>query len=656
MDKILLFAGTTEGRRLAEYLSKYGQEAHVCVATEYGEKLIVSGKGLHVHTGRMSGEEMARLIRREEITLTVDATHPYAIEASENIQLACEAAGALYIRLLRSPSEDCGDCVRVDSVHDAVTYLSTTKGNILVTTGSKELSCFTSLPDYQERVYARVLSTPEVAVHCAEMGFVGKHLICMQGPFDEDMNAAMLKHTKASWLVTKDSGNQGGFQEKLRAARVAGAKTILIDRPKETVQGMDEMEVRAILCKRLHIPVRPVISIVGIGMGNPENMTVEAQKACEEAELVIGAGRMLQAVSLSDKDYLNCYKAEEIKAYVDAHPEYEKVAILMSGDVGFYSGGKKLFDACEDKEVHIYSGISSVVYLCGKLGVSWEDVKLISLHGREQNVVSAVARHRKTFVLVGKKGDVNRLCEKLVCYGMGHVQVAVGEDLSYEQERITKGRADELMEGEFQSLCVVLIQNEEVKKSQVHGIPDEDFIREKVPMTKAEVRSISLSKLLLEQDSVVYDVGAGTGSVSIEMALQAVDGQVYAVEKKPEAVELIGRNQIKFAADNLAIIKGEAPEALLELPVPTHAFIGGSSGNLKAILKTIFKKNPSARIVINAIALETVAESLACIRQFDVVDVDIVTVAVGKSKEVGNYHMMMGQNPVYIISFTGGGA
>lgn len=181
-------------------------------------------------------------------------------------------------------------------------------------------------------------------------------------------------------------------------------------------------------------------------------------------------------------------------------------------------------------------------------------------------------------------------------------------------------------------------------------------------MTKEEVRSISLSKLRLSKDSIIYDVGAGTGSVSIEMALMAVDGKVYAIEKKSEAVALIHKNKQKFCADNLEVIEGLAPEACDALPVPTHAFIGGSSGNLKSILALLFRKNPNLRVVINCITLETVAESMESIRSLEagelvsdvtITDVDIAQVNVAKGKKAGSYHLMMGQNPVYVISFTG---
>ena len=189
----------------------------------------------------------------------------------------------------------------------------------------------------------------------------------------------------------------------------------------------------------------------------------------------------------------------------------------------------------------------------------------------------------------------------------------------------------------------------------VHGICDEEFLRGKAPMTKEEVRTVSLSKLRLGEDSVCYDVGAGTGSVSIEMALRAWNGEVYAIEKKEDALALLKENKQKFAADNLTIVPGTAPEAMTELPVPTHAFIGGSSGNMNAIVKLLLEKNPKVRIVINCITLETVTEAMNAIRDFDLTDVDIVQLGAARSKSIGRYHMMMGENPIYIISCTGRG-
>ena len=456
-------------------------------------------------------------------------------------------------------------------------------------------------------------------------------------------------------MVTKEAGKNGGYEEKIRAARNAGAKVVLIGRPvKES--GLSLEEVIRTLIQKEEIQVQRKLAIVGIGMGNRDNMTVEAQKACMEADLLIGAGRMLEQIAEPGKPVFVSYKPQEIYEYVMNHPEYEKIALLQSGDLGFYSGAKKLMEIFAEEEMEVYPGISSVVYLCDRLHMSWEDVVLVSQHGRYANLIGKIRKNKKVFALLGKGSMVNELCQKLTEYQMDQVVLHVGQDLSYPTEQIRTGFASELRTQSFADLCVVLLENQNPDTVVTHGMEDEAFLRAKVPMTKSEVRSISLSKLRLAKDSVVYDVGAGTGSISIEAALQAEDGYVYAIEKKEEAVTLMRENQKKFAVDNLEIVEGLAPEALESLPAPTHVFVGGSSGNMKTILELVLKKNPSVRIVINCIALETVAESLDCVKTLPVKEVDIAAVSIGKSKEIGKYHMMMGQNPVYVISCTGGEA
>lgn len=678
MDKILLFAGTTEGRNLAEFLEKNQIPTEVCVATQYGETLLEEGKYLHVHAGRLDETEMEQQIQKQQITLVIDATHPYAVIVSQNIRRACSRTGTEYIRLARKETDaswkqEMEDVTEVASVAEAADFLAKKEGRIFAATGSKELSAYQVIQDYQDRVVARVLSTPEAVSECAMLGFSGKNLICMQGPFTEDLNVAMLRQAQASWMVTKESGKAGGFLEKLRAAKKAGAKLVVIKRPGERSEEIaedqkeenlyaicDEGQIRSLLGKRLGICPKRQLYLVGIGMGNEKNRTVEAEQICQSADLLIGARRMLQSVKTEGKAVFESYKPDEIAAYLAEHPQYETAAVLLSGDIGFYSGAKKLYDAIErtegleQMEIYPVSGISSVVYFCGKLGVSWEDVHLLSLHGRKQNLIDAVKYHEKVFVLCGEKDGIPKICCKLKEYGLGDVKVAVGTDLSYEQERIVQGTAESLMKEDFAPLSVLLICNPDVKKRIGHGLDDDLFLRGKVPMTKSEVRSISLSKLRLHKDAVVWDVGAGTGSVSIEAASLAKDGVVYAIEKKDEAIDLLEQNKRKFGTDNLEIIKGLAPEALEGLPAPTHAFIGGSSGNLKEILEVLLEQNPRVRVVINAIALETVAEAMQCLKSMAFTDVDIAQVSVAKGKKLGSYEMMMGQNPVYIFSCTGG--
>ena len=352
-------------------------------------------------------------------------------------------------------------------------------------------------------------------------------------------------------------------------------------------------------------------------------------------------------------------------------------------EVGFYSGARKLLEVlCQDSadlrvqrkngsekseeerdssaqnntEIEIQCGISSVVYFMSQIGLSWDDAKIVSAHGRGCNLISHICYAEKVFSILGTSDGVAVLAEKLVKYGMGDVLLYVGENLSYENEKIFAKPASELTEYKGDPLSVICAVNENAgTRLETHGIRDEEFIRGKAPMTKEEVRTVSLSKLRLTADSVCYDVGAGTGSLSIEMALRAHQGQVWAIEKKEDAVELIHRNKVKFAADNLEIVEGLAPEALKDLPTPTHAFIGGSSGNLKEIVKLLVEKNPQVRIVINCITLETVSEALETAKEFGFEENEIVQLSAARSKAIGRYHMMMGENPIYIITLQNPG-
>lgn len=654
MYKAIVFAGTTEGYALCEFLAENRVSVYACAATEYGGSLLQENEFLHVSAGRLKTEDMEELFRKENPEIVLDATHPYAAEVTKNIRIACESAGVLYQRILRPEGEKNSEAIYVESTEEAAAFLSGTEGNIFLTTGSKELAKFTGIPDYKERLFARVLSIPSVIRSCAELGIEGKHLIGMQGPFSAEINEAMLRQFQCSYLVTKDTGLAGGFPEKMEACQRCGVTPVIIGRPLKE-EGLSLQDARVFLSKMFGFTLSQKISLVGIGMGAEKTLTLEGKKALNEAELLIGAKRMTEAVQKPGQMVLHEYRSEKIVEYIREHPKYRTVAIALSGDVGFYSGAKKLINQL-DGNVEVICGISSVVYFMSKIGLSWDDAKIVSAHGRNCNLISLIRHNPKVFSILGTEDGVAVLASRLVYYGMGDVTLYVGENLSYENEKIFHDKAANLTEYRGDALSVVTACNEKATPlSAVHGISDGEFLRGKAPMTKEEVRTVSLSKLRLSEDSVCYDVGAGTGSVSVEMALRAWMGQVYAIEKKEDALALLKENKKKFAVDNLAIIPGVAPEAMTELPAPTHAFIGGSSGNMQDIINLLLEKNPKVRIVINCITLETVTEAMNAIRDFGLEDVDIVQLAAARSKSIGRYHMMMGENPIYIISCSGRG-
>ncbi len=239
MPNILVFAGTTEGRELLEALSRgiggSGLTVHACVATDYGKGLLPEGlEQIRVRSGRLSEDEMTALMIEKRFDLVIDTTHPYAGLASENIKAACGRAGCEYIRVLRpSGINEEMDCRFFSSHEEVVSYLNHTEGNVLLTIGSKELSQYTKVQDFQKRLYPRVLPMAGVVENCCDLGFSGKQLICIQGPFSADLNIALVRQIGARYIVTKDSGEAGGFPEKYRAARETGASLLVVGRKKE---------------------------------------------------------------------------------------------------------------------------------------------------------------------------------------------------------------------------------------------------------------------------------------------------------------------------------------------------------------------------------------------------------------------------------------
>lgn len=405
------------------------------------------------------------------------------------------------------------------------------------------------------------------------------------------------------------------------------------------------------------------VFIIGAGMGDSDTLTAAGSRALRESDLVIGARRLLDLVppdsgarcmALIGMDRI----VEEVEAAA-CRGEASAAAILMSGDVGFYSGARLLSSQLariEGCSVELVPGVSSVQAFFAKLGMPWHDAHLVSAHGRACNAPGAVRTHAKTFFLTGGDTRVHDLCASLVEAGLGDVAVHAGENLGARGERIVSGPAHRVAQERFGDLAVMVALNER-PLSRSFGAPclsDGDFERAEVPMTKEEVRVLAVSKLRISADATVWDVGAGTGSVSVECALAAPEGRVFAIERNPEACGLIARNAERFGASNVSVVEGRAPEALAGLPAPDCVFVGGSAGRIAEIIDAALDANLRARIVVSAIVIETLSGTLDALRARGIEGADVVSVSVARARQVGSSHMMMANNPVYLIAVGGG--
>lgn len=409
------------------------------------------------------------------------------------------------------------------------------------------------------------------------------------------------------------------------------------------------------------------VTIIGAGPGNPDLLSRAALDAIDIADVVIGAHRALVGIDVPP-DVVRCElvkTADIVAALIDA-ASWQRAVVVMTGDVGLFSGARRLVEALSGDarvDVRVIPGISSASYLAARLARPWQDWRFASAHGVACDIVAEAERAGELFLATSGGEDPSRLSGELVQAGFGDARVTVAERLSYPDERITCATASEIAGQTFDDLNVMLIEFAGGAGSPAgsrwpyasSGIPDELFIRGDVPMTKQEVRAVALAKLRLTATDTVWDVGAGTGSVSIEAALVARAGSVWAVERNAAGVRLIRENADAFGCGNVHAVPGVAPEALAKLPVPDAVFVGGSAGELPSIVEAALEKNSQVRLCVPCVTVETLTEACALLSGSRFKGFEACQVSAARAEAVGSHHLMKAQNPVFLVSARGAG-
>lgn len=406
------------------------------------------------------------------------------------------------------------------------------------------------------------------------------------------------------------------------------------------------------------------VTIIGAGPGNPDLLSRSALDAIGIADVVIGAHRVLVGIDVPP-DVVRCelVKTADIVAALTDAASWQRAVVVMTGDVGLFSGARRLVEALSgdaQMDVRVIPGISSASYLAARLARPWQDWRFVSAHGVVCDIVAEAERAGELFLATSGGEDPSRLSGELVQAGFGDARVTVAERLSYPDERITCATASEIAGQTFDDLNVMLIEFAGGVASSrwpyaSSGIPDELFIRGDVPMTKQEVRAVALAKLRLTATDTVWDVGAGTGSVSIEAALVARAGSVWSVERNAAGVRLIRENADAFGCGNVHAVPGVAPDALAKLPVPDAVFVGGSAGELPSIVEAALEKNSQVRLCVPCVTVETLTEACALLSGSRFKGFEACQVSAARAEAVGSHHLMKAQNPVFLVSARGAG-
>ena len=387
-----------------------------------------------------------------------------------------------------------------------------------------------------------------------------------------------------------------------------------------------------------------LFSIIGAGSGQPDGLTREALDTIKLCDTLISTERL--AKDLSSIAKITAYEIAELAQTAISIKE-EHIGILVSGDTGFFSVASNLNEKLKEHgKVEMICGLNSMQMLCAKFGVSYQDACFLSLHGRKGSLLGAVSYNKKVIALTGGEQNAQKLCQTLSAAGLGDINVSVGENIGSEHERILTDTAKNLSEQKFDDLAVMLVLNPNAAERHL-AVLDAEMERGKVPMTKQEARWTAVKMLDLKPSDTVYDIGAGTGSISMEMARKVYNGMVYAIERKKEAIELIEKNRKNLGSFNVLPFEGQAANIIDKLPAPDAAFIGGSDGEMSEIITKLLKKNPKIRVIISAVSLETLLEAKEAIKNFD--EQNIVQIHSIRGHRINDTTEFTSNNPIYLL-------
>lgn len=389
------------------------------------------------------------------------------------------------------------------------------------------------------------------------------------------------------------------------------------------------------------------IDVVSAGPGNEDLLTAQARRTLDEADAVFCADRTQTLVG-------NPAVCRHLTPFSKALEDMEtlraeglRVAVLLSGDAGLYSMLPLLSERFGREALRVHPGVSSLQAFCARLGIPWQQARILSAHGKQLTpsaLCHTVRSGRMTLLLLDAEHNPRWIRQSLKDGGLENADITVGERISYPDECIGPWE-----DREYDPLSVALIENRTAGWTpRAFALPDDAFIRGKTPMTRREIRAQVAAELNLIPDAVIWDIGAGTGSVTVECALQCPFGRVYAVERDPDALKLIEENIRQFHLQNVDVVAGSAPKALENLPAPTHVFLGGTGGHAAEILALLENLDTPVRLCGTAVTLESIRVFFDLLQKKK--NFSAVQIAVSRAELMGGYHMLRAQNPVFVFS------
>jgi precorrin-6Y C5,15-methyltransferase (decarboxylating) len=393
------------------------------------------------------------------------------------------------------------------------------------------------------------------------------------------------------------------------------------------------------------------IYLVGAGMAGWEGFSTKALDIIGKAEVLIGHQRHLDIFTDFRGEKMLLGDLSELLDFLQKTDR--RVAVLASGDPTFFGISRFLLRNLPKDRVEIFTNVTSMQYAFSRIKEPWDDSIFVSVHGRGMHAaIDKIIAAEKACVLTDKINTPAAIAAELIARGAEGYEAWLCEDLGLSSEKFTRSDVRGLLDLKPSKLNIlILIKTYEPNLIQypLIGIDDDEFQTSKKLITKQEVRAVTLAKLQLQDDLVMWDIGAGSSSVSIEASNLMPSGRIFAIERNPQCIGFINENLKKFCTRNVKLIEAYAPEGLEDLPDPDRVFIGGAGGQLEEIIDAVARRlKTEGVIVLNAITLDTLTKSVEYLEDHGYT-VEATCVNIAKTRNLTEYRMFEAQNPVYVI-------
>ncbi len=635
MSRVMLFAGIEEAVSLCEKLSELDMIIDVYGESSKIEELYPIKNNVHIHIGEITLESIKQEYEKIEPDAVVDGAHIADVSIHEALKEVVLSKKYIKLREEREKLE----AMYCDNMRDVVAVVNRTRSNVYFTTGDIGLSDISGVIESRKRVY---IDLPKGNSYLRRAAASGISVSRINDIFDytEEELEGIIKDNAIKYVVARDDDSKQRLQVMYNVSKKTNIIMIVL-RSAETSYTVDE-----VVKKVKEINDVKQVYIIGAGVGNPKNMTVEACEAIEKCEVVIGDEELITLLGINNKELHFAHKVDEIKEFINSH-FYNRLAVVTQGDVCLLNGIAEFTREMKGCNVTVIQGVSSIAYLAARLGIDW--INSVAADSTRDNILKTVAENRRVFAFTD--GNANALLRMMKDNGFENVAVCAAERLSLPDEKITTGYVYELADCEFDALTLMYFENPRYGKAS-SIINEDSIITGNMHLLNKNLRAVIMRDMDLRANEVVFDIGAGCGAMAVEMALMCNKSRIYAIDKNMLAIDLIERNCALYTISNVRTAAGDAADVTVSLPKPDAVLIESYNGDAAELIKALGHKN-TIRVVVVTRGLDTAYKLMEIMHKNYFEGIELKQISIAEGKKHGKGTNMVHEDTCFIVKGVG---